>query len=262
MNINKEKENEIIRLSYFNTQKDISNSLSVSINKISQLLRKNNISTGRKRLNESKLKFNINYFDIIDTKEKAYWLGFISADGCLKSNKVRLVSKDEEVIIKFKKAIESEHKIVQSITTDKRSNKKYKSYYISITNNLFTRKLEKYINVDKSQYFVMPNINSEFYSYFIAGMFDGDGSFTIYGKNNHRIRASLISTKECLMQIQDILLDMDFSKTKIVEYKKCCVLFLYNNALDFLNYIYNEKLSDVYLTRKYDKYKKYKNERK
>ena len=261
MNINKETEIEIIRLSYFNTQKDISKSLNISIKKISQILRENNISTGRKRLNESKLKFNINYFDVIDTKEKAYWLGFISADGCLKNNRVRLVSKDEEVIVKFKKAIESEHKIVQSITTDKRSNKKYMSYYISITNNLFTRKLEKYVNVDKSHYFVMPEIDNELNSYFIAGMFDGDGSFTIYGKNNHRIRASLISTNECLIQIRDILLNRGFSKTKIVEYKNYRVLFLYKNALDFLDYIYNDELSGVYLSRKYEKYKKYKNER-
>ena len=26
---------------------------------------------------------NYNYFDVIDTENKAYWLGFIFADGCI-----------------------------------------------------------------------------------------------------------------------------------------------------------------------------------
>ena len=32
--------------------------------------------------------FNENYFEVIDSEDKAYWLGFISADGCVaKSSK-------------------------------------------------------------------------------------------------------------------------------------------------------------------------------
>jgi intein-encoded DNA endonuclease-like protein len=95
---------DIIELSKTKTQKEISKIFNVSISKIGNLLRSNNINTSRSRLNESKLYFNINYFDEIDTNEKAYWLGFISADGCLKSNKVRLVSKDKEVIKKIQKS--------------------------------------------------------------------------------------------------------------------------------------------------------------
>lgn len=30
-----------------------------------------------------KKEFNSHYFDSIDTEEKAYWLGFICADGCV-----------------------------------------------------------------------------------------------------------------------------------------------------------------------------------
>ena len=141
--------NKIIELSKDKTQKEIAEIFKVSSSTIGRILKKNNIKTNRSRLNESKLYFNMNYFDDIDTNEKAYWLGFIAADGCLKSNKVRLVSKDEEVIVKFKNAIESEHKIVRSITTDKRSGKKYELFIISITNNIFTKKLEKFIQIEE-----------------------------------------------------------------------------------------------------------------
>ena len=57
--------------------------------------------------------FNENYFENIDTEEKAYWLGFISADGSIckssKYNSYRLVLNlnrlDEHHILKFKNAI-------------------------------------------------------------------------------------------------------------------------------------------------------------
>lgn len=264
MKINDEIKKEIIKLSSINKQSDIANILGLSKSTVGKLLRKNNINTHRNRLNESKLKFNINYFDNIDLPEKAYWLGFISADGCLKDNKVRLVSKDYEVIYKFKKALNSEHKIVNSIIIDKRSNKKYQSYILSITNNGFTKKVEKYINIDKSTNFYLPNIDKNLYPYFIAGMFDGDGSFTIYGKNKHRIKVSLISTKECLEQVQNFLLEIGLlkKKTKILKHYTTYRLYLYADAYKFLNYIYNEKTPEIYLDRKYEKFKKYKNDKK
>ena len=31
----------------------------------------------------SKYTYNENYFKIIDSEEKAYWLGFLYADGCI-----------------------------------------------------------------------------------------------------------------------------------------------------------------------------------
>jgi hypothetical protein len=253
--------NDIILLSENKSQKEIAEFFNVSTSTIGSLLRKNNIKTKRSRLNESKLKFNINYFDIIDSGEKAYWLGFISADGCLKSNKVRLVSKDEEVIVKFKNAIESEHKITRSITTDKRSGKKHELFIISITNNIFTKKLEKFINIDKSDNFNLPKIDNNLYTFFLAGLFDGDGSFSIYGDNKNRIRVSLISTKECLEQIIDLLeLNIGLNKRPtIIGHYTTYRLHLYKYSKCFLDYIYDEKHSKLYLSRKYDKYYEYKN---
>lgn len=42
-------------------------------------------------------KINENYFENIDNKNKAYWLGFIAADGNVYGNKlsIELNSKDE-----------------------------------------------------------------------------------------------------------------------------------------------------------------------
>lgn len=54
-------------------------------------LERHSISRSLKKLgipvinHQNKLKFNNTVFDIIDTEEKAYWLGFIYADGCVAS---------------------------------------------------------------------------------------------------------------------------------------------------------------------------------
>lgn len=55
------------------------------------------------------------FFKTIDTEEKAYWLGFLYADGSvskdLKAVTLELNIKDIDHIRKFKRAINSTHKI-------------------------------------------------------------------------------------------------------------------------------------------------------
>lgn len=75
------------------------------------------MSTGPKP--ENKIKMDETFFSVIETEEKAYWLGFIAADGCIRKNKsgsyelsIHLAEKDIEHLAAFKSAIQSDHKIV------------------------------------------------------------------------------------------------------------------------------------------------------
>lgn len=56
--------------------------------------------------------FNDSYFKKIDTPDKAYWLGFIFADGCVMNNRldvqISLASKDRGHLEKFLRAIDYE----------------------------------------------------------------------------------------------------------------------------------------------------------
>ena len=64
-------------------------------------------------IRNKKFKVNDDYFEIIDTEEKAYWLGFFYADGCVSIDKntnsgeccIKLSKCDYEHLKKFNKSI-------------------------------------------------------------------------------------------------------------------------------------------------------------
>lgn len=68
---------------------------------------------GREIIKCKRYKINQDFFETIDTEEKAYWLGFISADGCVTNRhlRIQLALKDEGHLEKFTKSINSNHPI-------------------------------------------------------------------------------------------------------------------------------------------------------
>ena len=208
----------------------------------------------------SKLSLDVDFFKRIDTPQKAYWLGYICADGCIQKGdgKLAICCKDLEILEKFRKDINSEHKISERHIFDKRTNKWYDEYSLQIGNELFVKNIiEHGITHEKTDVCYFPSINEEFYSYFIAGLFDGDGSVSQIKKNN-TIRCSLISTKEILIFIDNYLSKrygvkpckmQKISKNKINVYKQ----FWYKNSLLFLDFIYQGN-KEIFLSRKYKIY--------
>jgi hypothetical protein len=68
-------------------------------------------------MNKMMYKFNREFFNVIDTEEKAYWLGFLAADGCIRKNKknshqlvLKLSVRDMGHVVKFKKSLKSNHR--------------------------------------------------------------------------------------------------------------------------------------------------------
>lgn len=59
--------------------------------------------------------FNEHYFDVIDSQDKAYWLGFFAADGYNHVSKgyieLRLHNQDREILEKFKVSINASNPI-------------------------------------------------------------------------------------------------------------------------------------------------------
>lgn len=153
----------------------ISKILHIDINRLSSLLKQLDIEIDKRRNCTSIKKYNVNsnYFNIIDTSEKAYWLGFLYADGYNSTTYIQLgiSSIDINHLRKYRKSLNSTHPI---------SNKKNdNTVNITISDKQITKDLTKLGCINNKTYKgKFPNYNQIPQIYmrdFIRGFFDGDG---------------------------------------------------------------------------------------
>ena len=224
---------------------------------VSRLLKKADIPMWtRQDLNVGELK--INYFQEIDTENKAYLLGLFTADGCVytvnhsKAFTIQL-KKDDFEMIQF---IKNELSIPRKIVKDKRD----ASYGISIVNNLFVQHLiEHGVTEGKSTRF-LPALPDYLMSHYIRGLFDGDGSIVIrkahtYGKAM-RCCVVILAYSNIINPLREYL----ENKLNLSYLTFCCdggeaYSIRYSSRHDFIavtNFIYKD--ANLYLKRKHCKY--------
>jgi hypothetical protein len=121
----------------------------------------------------------IDYFKTIDTIEKAYWLGFLYADGYItKDNnglQIALAIKDEEHLDKFIKIIGANKDCKRYYGPYKTAGK---SVQIKITDKAFCSYLINHGCVNKKSLIIrLPKLGGEeLYKAFLSGYYDGDGT--------------------------------------------------------------------------------------
>lgn len=157
-----------------------------------------------------KYPLNDKYFSIIDSEEKAYWLGFIAADGCVYKRKnsgnflsFNLNIKDKEHLNKFLKAINSSAKIKQKEGTG--FGEGTTIAHLEINSTFMVNDLENLGIVPRKSLILKPpigKIEEKYYLPYIKGYFDGDGS--IYESLSNFI-ISFCGTKEMLLWIKEQL---------------------------------------------------------
>lgn len=164
----------------------IGNKFNVSRGVITRVLKENNIDI---RSDNHKYVANYDYFESIDSPEKAYWLGFLAADGCNYRRSqnatilINLSRKDRSHLEKFKQALNSNIPILDHTQTQGFSNNSLMSK-ITINSVKMSFDLEdKGVPPKKSNILQPPNINSQYFLPYILGYFDGDG--TIYKTNQY-----------------------------------------------------------------------------
>ena len=232
------------------TLKSLSEEFSIQPQSIRNLLRKNNIEITNKKTRL--YPRNSNYFNQIDTQDKAYWLGMLLSDGSITNgNSINLGLKDKEHLEKFKQAIAAPaHKIIT--IEDNRYNPPCINYRLSIRDKKMAQDLAKYNIVPNKSYidFSFPDIPEEFYPDFIRGYFDGDGS--IYFTNNKYI-LSWVGNKKFLTDLKIILNKENISlcqnsKSKITYDLKISGA---KDVFKILHYMYDNSTTDIRLDRKY-----------
>lgn len=245
--------------------KEIGNELTICPNRFSKWLKEQGVEVKRFGGKPNK---RITFFEKIDTEEKAYWLGFLYADGCVceskKNGKVSslrlelgLSNEDKKHILKFLNNIDYSKKVE---TRDVLLNGvKHQTCRVTITDTEMCRDLIKLgCTPRKSLTIKFPTekqVPIHLQRHFVRGYIDGDGSIgfknltyktTVY----KRPFLTILGTKEFI----EVLLRVTDWKKNTVQHPSGAyqIEWCGNNVKKYLEWVYGN--STIYLDRKYNKY--------
>lgn len=228
-------------------------------------------------------KLNKNYFDVIDTPEKAYWLGFIWGDGSVikraregkgieYATKIDLNEKDKKHLERFNAALEFNRPL---------TNYTYKTSYAENTavyrllvsdKHLGQTLYEKYgitpgrIDVSK----IKTNVPKDLYKYFFLGNFDADGSLTTYintnrktGAKSRKVAVNFSFGIGLIEMMQEYFLENGLILNKQIFRKrhKTTTVEVYEYKVSgrtqvkrIMTHFYDNNTNDFRMGRKYEKY--------
>ena len=222
---NKEKESMLEEMASGSSYKEIQEKYGITYQSLYQYAKNNELkcSTGKGRKNH----FDTDYFERIDTPEKAYWFGFLYADGAIvKSNatdkspnrlQINLSSRDRKIIENFLTALKSERTKIEdyipkgtySDASMSRVSLNSKKMCDDMIQNGF-RLLKEQTNGN-----VFGFMENHLHRHFIRGVFDGDGSL---GAPYH---FSIVGQIPFLEAIQKILIEScGLNKTALILYQE------------------------------------------
>ena len=208
------------------------------------------------------------FFEVIDTEAKAYWLGFIYADGCileqyrgdrLKSMglEIGLAIVDEGHLEKLRRDLNMTNNVKEKIV--RLNGKEIKVCRLFVYSTKMCRDLiDKGCHPRKSLTLTFPTreqVPDHLLNHFVRGYIDGDGSI-MWDTNGRRGRINIIGTQEFL---EGMVERMSWSLktirgcnntndiTRQIEYGGR------EETTKMLNDLYSN--ATVYLERKYQKYK-------
>jgi len=236
---------------------------------ISNFFRKNNIPLIREKKDiGTNIKYSIDfeYFNNINTPQKAYWLGWLWADGCIhKTNysiSISLQEKDGQILERLKKHIKAENPILIKESIGKKGQTlKYNTFTIR-SKRIFNNLLLVGMTPKKSLTVAWPkDLKDDLVKYFIRGYFEGDGC--IFHKKYKTKRgiasqynASLACSDIFAQIIKDYLSKIGI-ESNIQKTGKISILNIgkLDSLVKFSKLIYSDHLEEMTLERKFLKIK-------
>lgn len=209
--------------------------------------------------------YNVNddYFTNIDSEDKAYWLGFLSADGWInqRTGQDRLIldlsSKDKLHLNVFKNCIG----FTGPIKDFKIKSGKWIGYdhcQVGITSQKLVDNLNNYgCTPRKSLSLKFPKLREDLVHHYIRGYFDGDGSVFISKEKHWRngtissvIHYRFSGTESFLTEI-DKQINLN-GRLSVIKGSKAFELAYKRNKklISFYNYLYKD--ATIFLKRKKD----------
>lgn len=211
------------------------------------------------------------YFEIINSHEKAYWLGWLFSDGFMIERLgrvgLRIHPKDIEILEKFKECLKTDAPIhIYTSNREPNPERRFKggkqiiSQFV-FSNNKICQDLKKTGMTDrKSLTLNFPNIDKQYYYSFLRGYIDGDGCLCMSKswKNQYKFTVSMISSRFFVNFVHKFLTEEGFNVAvhQAHDCKATYVVSISNKiqCLRFLEKIYENDLNYFRLTRKYNKY--------
>jgi len=222
----------------------------ISLKDIRKYKKFNSLKIGKSKVYDYNEYFVENYFQRIDSLDKAYWLGFIYADGSL-SFKPQIIAKDGTRYVRFRftqiyrfgegkgdlsgkvncDGIRAVNRLAKAlgIYPSKVGIDTSGAYGFEITSKTLTDQLNGYgviIGGDKTYNIRLPNLNSRgLYLTFLLGFFDGDGT-----KGTHKIASASRGFLEDIKYYFDI--SNDIKEIKEGNYGLSLGSELFNEMMD------------------------------
>ena len=206
---------------------------------------------------------NKDYFSVIDSYDKAYWLGMMYSDGCVTPRAtgiygVKLEMIDGEHVEKFKNALGATRNKT-TVVHPKGFENASTVYSVTIYDKKIGEDLialgcvpRKSLSLTK-----LPNIEQKYIYSFIRGVFDGDGCLR-YDKIRKCYGLSFVSgSVSFLTEIRDVL---GISRIKVCHSHEKAYRFelvAQNDLYRILTSMYKDSTEDSRLDRKYNKYQEF-----
>lgn len=232
----------------------------VSRSTISSFLEKKGIKT-QKGNHYRKYFHNEAFFEKIDSEEKAYWLGFLFADGYILNNEKRYgqdafaltVAKDsEDSLIKFKRSIQATNPITWDTSKEKSQPQgRILMYSQKTVNDLIDKGCVK----QKSLILQPPKgVPKELINHFIRGFFDGDGSLTKHelSSNSIAFNINITSTYEMVKWIRETLQMGQIFPEKRREQTWYFAVGGNQQVIKIYHYLYDN--ATIWMDRKYERF--------
>lgn len=222
---------------------------------IAKVLRENGVII-RKAARRSNIK-NHDYFEVIDSPDKAYFLGWMITDGSVVDHGTRpgradtisleIHNKDRYILERFADCLGASIDVVKDET--KRNN-----CYIRFSSEKMSLDLSKYGVVPRKTWIqYLPELSDALMPHLLRGVFDGNGTITIDKHGYHHI--GFYGSEALCTQITDLLSDkLNLRKSKVS--KSTCYHAWYGSKeaeKKIFHYMYDD-CGDLFLQRKYAKF--------
>ena len=241
---------------------DIGKKIGASAAGVLKILRKTNIRT--RSVGEAVRQYQLDehFFDVVDTEEKAYFLGFLYADGCNQmehfwSVVLSLELADQEILHKLAALVykDPEDATAQVKIHNREAEGKDIETALYMNSKHMCEQLMKLGCVSRKTFkLVYPDwMPTDLHRHFVRGYFDGDG--TINNETEMQSGCKIVSTSSFLEGVKEVCrIDCTLFKHSKDNDKDTYELYYSGNRnqLLFLHWIYSG--ATIYLQRKYDAY--------